>query len=200
MTSQNQFYDDNAEQFFDSTVSVEMGDIYDRFLPYLNCQGTDTKGLVVDAGCGSGRDAKFYLNQGFEVYAFDASPTLAKKATEYLGQNVDVTTFDSFKINKKAQGIWCCASLLHVPRSALPQAINNIERHLASGGALYVSFKYGTEERIHNGRSFTDMNEALLADLFDGFSNFELKERWISADNRPDRQDEKWLNAIFIKR
>lgn len=200
MSNLNQFYDDNAESFFDSTVSVEMGDIYARFLPYLDPTETDSKGLVVDAGCGSARDAKFFLNQGYEVHAFDASPTLAKKATNYLGQRVDVATFDNFKINKKANGIWCCASLLHVPRNELPQAIDNIEQQLAHGGALYVSFKYGTEERIHNGRSFTDMNELLLTELFDGFSNLELKERWISSDNRPDRQDEKWLNAIFVKR
>ena len=200
MTSQNQFYDDNAEQFFDSTVSVEMGDIYARFLPYLEFNTSSTKGLVVDAGCGSARDAKFFLNQGFDVYAFDASPTLAKKATEYLGQSVDVATFESFRINEKAQGIWCCASLLHVPRSGLPQVINNIEQHLAIGGALYVSFKYGTEERMQNGRSFTDMNEPLLAELFKEFPNLELKEHWVSSDYRPDRQNEKWLNAIFKKR
>ena len=194
LTTTLNYYDSNAESFFDSTIRVDMKNVYERFLPHVKKDG-----FIVDAGCGSARDAKFFKQKGFDVYAFDASSELAQKASLFLQQEVDVATFDSFSISQKADAIWCCASLLHVTRAELPHAIKNITRQLNVGGVLYVSFKYGENERHQNDRYFTDMNEDLLSQLFVEFNELTQIDQWLSSDNRPGRQNEQWINAIYKK-
>lgn len=198
MTQQNQsdqrYYDEHADAFFESTVNVEMQNIYSRFLPHVQ-----PGGLIVDAGCGSGRDAKFFLQNGFLVFPFDASEALADKAADYLDLTVPVSTFDQFRSPIPAHAIWCCAALLHVPRLELPASIDNLCNNLAPDGVMYVSFKYGTTDREHNGRHFTDMTESTLKQCFDEFAQLHPIAQWITRDNRPGRENEKWINAIYKK-
>ncbi|MDB2373150.1 class I SAM-dependent methyltransferase [Psychrosphaera haliotis] len=190
----NEFYNLNAQAFFDSTVEVDMENIYQRFLPHV-VPGT----LIIDAGCGSGRDSLYFKKNGYIVDAFDASEELTKKASELIQQQVKVSTFDTYLNSVQAHGIWCCASLLHVPKSNLKSSIKNLEMHLVDGGVMYVSFKYGDGERTQNGRAFTDMNEASLQQLLHQLPTLEINELWITGDNRPGRESEKWLNAILKK-
>ena len=74
------FYDENADSFFNDTVKADMSYIYQKFLPLLK-NGEH----ILDAGCGSGRDTYFFLKHGFQVTAFDASEALVSKAREYTG-------------------------------------------------------------------------------------------------------------------
>ncbi|KGJ90473.1 class I SAM-dependent methyltransferase [Thalassotalea sp. ND16A] len=189
------YYNNNAQQFFSETVNVDMRSLYDIFLPLIPIGGS-----ILDAGCGSGRDAKRFMDYGFQVYAFDASAELAAKATELLNQKVDVTTFQTLNLTQQYDGIWACASLLHVPKSELKEAIHNLANHLKGNGVFYASFKYGNTEREHNGRNFTDLNESLLGELVSQLKNLAIKETWLTGDNRPSRESEKWLNVILIKR
>lgn len=190
----NEFYNLNAQAFFDSTVEVDMENIYKRFLPRI-VPGT----LIIDAGCGSGRDSLYFKRNGYTVDAFDASEELAKKASELIQQQVKISTFDTYRNPIQAHGIWCCASLLHVPKANLQSSIKNLEKHLVDSGYMYVSFKYGDSERTQNGREFTDMNEASLQQLLLELPALEIEELWITGDNRPGRENEKWLNAILKK-
>lgn len=189
-----EFYNLNAQSFFDSTVNVDMENIYNHFLPHV-APGS----LIVDAGCGSGRDSLYFKQNNYVVDAFDASEELAKKASELIQQQVNVSTFDTYSNSTKASGIWCCASLLHVPRSSLLSSIKNLEKHLLTGGVMYVSFKFGDSERTQNGRAFTDMNETSLQHLLQKIPALEIIDLWITGDNRPGRENEKWLNAVLKK-
>jgi hypothetical protein len=63
---------------------------------------------------------------------------------------------------------------------------------------MYVSFKYGSGEVEHNGRRFTNMNEGDFSRLLEGIGVFKLMDTWVSNDRRPDRDDEKWFNALLI--
>ena len=136
-----EFYNQNAQQFFSSTVEVDSTSLLDQFVPYLP-QG----GLVLDAGCGSGRDSKRFLDMGYQIDAFDASAPLAALAEELLNQSVTVTTFENFTSSKRYDGIWACASLLHVTRESLPETFAHLAKMLKCGGAFYCSFKYGQDE------------------------------------------------------
>ena len=95
----------------------------------------------------------------------------------------------------KYDGIWACASLLHVPSNELKIAFSKCEKALKENGVLYCSFKYGTYEGERNGRIFTDLNEALISSYLEG-TNFKIIETTITTDVRPDRE-EKWLNCIL---
>ncbi|BBW93304.1 SAM-dependent methyltransferase [Pseudoalteromonas sp. PS1M3] len=186
------YYNNNAQTFSDSTLNVDMSALYAEFLPHVKQHGH-----VLDAGCGSARDAAYFKNQGFTVSAFDASPVLAKLASNYLQQPVEIKTFQELECVNKYDGIWCCASLLHVPKAELPQVFLKLQNALKVNGVLYVSFKYGTQERVHNGREFTDLNEQLLSSLLNQHTQLSIVKHWQSVDQRPGRESEVWLNALI---
>ena len=174
-----------------------MQPLYNEFLPLVQ-----TNGHILDAGCGSARDAKAFKTQGFKVTAIDASSELVKIATQYLGQPVELKTFQQINDINFFDGIWCCASLLHVPFDELDSVLTKLSTALKPNGVLYVSFKYGepkTTPREHNGRQFTDLNETSLNNLLANQKELQLNKTWITDDRRARREGEKWLNAIIIE-
>ena len=186
------YYNQNAQSFSDSTLNVDMSALYAEFLPLI-----PKHGHILDAGCGSARDAMYFKQQDFTVSAFDASPELAKLASNYLQQAVEVKTFQQLNCTNKYDGIWCCASLLHVPKVELPQVFLKLQNALKPNGVLYVSFKYGTQERVHNGREFTDLNEDGLTALITQHTELKIIKQWQTIDQRPERENEVWLNALM---
>lgn len=193
MTQTLDYYNRNAETFFQATAHVDMGPIHERFIHLVG-----PSGHILDAGCGSGRDAKSFRRMGYEVSAFDASEELAKRASEHAGIQVDVLSFNAFSESNKFNGIWACASLLHLKKTELPDALVKLWRGLKPGGVLYVSFKLGNGERVHADRFFTDLNEQSLHELLNHIPNVEHRETWITEDRRPDRC-EHWVNGLFTK-
>lgn len=187
------FYESNAEQFFIDTVDVDMAPLHERFLAFI-----PSNGLILDAGCGSGRDAAAFLAQGYRVEAFDASPSLAALASQYLGQAVTVSDFLNFSSAETFDGVWACASLLHVPAASVPQAISHLWSLLSSGGVLYCSFKVGAGEREHQGREFTDANESQLSVWVARLPDMKEMQLWRTTDARPERVDE-WINALVFR-
>lgn len=185
------YYEQNAQDFFDGTVSVDMSELYDRFLPLVPAGG-----LILDAGCGSGRDALSFQNKGYKVTAFDASETLCKLASGLLDQAVECMRFNELKRQGEFDAVWACASLLHVPRAELPGSIAALIESLKPDGVMYCSFKLGEEERESGGRFFTDMTEGSFRSLMSEISPDADVETWITEDQRPDR-NEHWLNALI---
>ncbi|AAN54474.1 class I SAM-dependent methyltransferase [Shewanella oneidensis MR-1] len=188
------FYNQNASSFYASTVEVDSSSLLEQFTPYLPKGGS-----VLDAGCGSGRDSKRLIELGFHVDAFDASAALATLAQQLLGKPVRVATFMQFTSTLQYDGIWACASLLHVSKASLPDAFAHLASMLKSGGAFYCSFKYGQGEVERDGRSFTHCDEALLAELLTG-SPLVIDKVWLTTDLRVGRENEQWLNAVLLKR
>lgn len=187
------YYQRNAQTFFDATVGVDMSSLY---APFLN--RVVPGGRVLDAGCGSGRDAKAFSTLGYQVEAFDASAEMVKLATDYTGLPVRQMAFNALETEERYNGIWCCASLLHLPQLELSEAMRRLSRALKPDGVWYLSFKYGTTEREKEGRHFTDLNEASLQMLVSALPQVSIIEQWTTQDKRPDR-DEVWLNALLRK-
>lgn len=189
-----EYYQHHADDFFNSTVNVDMRSLYTPFLERI-----PKGGRILDAGCGSGRDSKAFLQQGYRVEAFDATGEMAKLANQHTGLPVKQMTFSDVDAVNRYDGIWCCASLLHVSAAELPDAMAKLARALKPGGIWYVSFKHGDGERVKDGRRFTDLNEQRLNTLLAGLAGITLVGHWITEDKRPDRS-EMWLNALLQKR
>lgn len=109
------YYNTNAVLFCFDTVDVDMSALRAKFLARL-----PDVSLILDAGCGSGRDSRAFLAQGYRVSAFDASPELARLASELTGQLVATRTFAQVDEVACYDGIWACASLLHLPETDIP--------------------------------------------------------------------------------
>ena len=113
-----EFYESNADSFIAQTADVDMAALYQRF-----CKHLPPGASVLDAGCGSGRDALAFFNMGYDVVAFDASPKMVDAASKRAGVPVYQMTFEDMKFDRTFDGIWACASLLHVPRAHLSDVL-----------------------------------------------------------------------------
>jgi protein-L-isoaspartate O-methyltransferase len=188
------FYEDNAEWFFQRTVNVDMSATQARFLSFL-----EPGAAVLDAGCGSGRDAKVFRDLGFNVTAMEAAPSLAALAQAHIGLPVEVMTFDQITWRDRFDGIWACASLLHVPATDLPGIMGRLRDAMTPGGILWASFKFGTGERVETERSFTDFDETRMTALLAHVGGLGLIEMWITPDSRNDFAHQSWLNVLCRK-
>jgi SAM-dependent methyltransferase len=135
---------------------------------------------------------------GYEVDAFDASSAMVELARQHSGLPVQLMTFSELDDKAQYDGIWCCASLLHVPSSKLPAVMQKLADALKPGGVWYVSFKYGNGERVQGERRFTDLDEEGVRVLLRAVPGMEIASLWVTQDNRPDR-DDTWLNGVLRK-
>lgn len=188
------YYNQNAQLFFSETFDVDMSNIYRRFTKGL-IQG----GRILDMGCGSGRDAVYFHNRGFKVDAFDASLEMVKLAAQTTGLDIKHDTFQNYATAHSFDGLWACASLLHLPKTAHEEIITKFYKTLNSGGIFYMSFKYGTNDYDKNGRHFSCHNEESICDVLGNFLDNAERDIWLSKDARKNRQSEKWLNVLLKK-
>ena len=185
-----EYYQKNADLFVEGTVSVDMHDARMRFLRML-----PPHAYILDFGCGSGRDAKAFLDQGYQVDAVDGSPELCCMASELIGKPVKQMLFDDLSVSNQYDGIWACASILHLPRRNLVDVLPKISNALKTDGVLYASFKYGSYEGMRDGRYFTDFTEESLGNLMDEVPSLLIVDTWITDDVRPERE-ERWINTL----
>ena len=186
-----QYYQQNSGEFVTGTVSADMHDTQMRLLRMLPPQA-----YILDFGCGSGRDAKAFLDQGYRVDAVDGSAELCRRATELIGQPVMQMLFEELSAVKQYDGIWACASILHLPRKELVDVLQKISIALKTGGVLYTSFKYGEFEGIRGGRYFIDLTEESLRELMAEVPSMQIIDTWITNDVRPGRKEEQWINIL----
>ena len=187
------YYNKHAEEFTASTFEVDMESLYQPFLAELP-GGT----RILDVGCGSGRDTLAFKNKGYYVDAIDYSEELVKKATRLTGIPVKLESFYEIDADEAYDGIWACASLLHCERSRLKEVIGKLLSALKPNGVLYMSFKYGNNDREKEGRQFTNLNEAQAEILLGQLENVQQIQQWITVDKRPERT-EQWLNLLWKK-
>ena len=104
------FYEHNAEQFYEGTVNINMTVLYRSFVEYM-----PPYAHILDAGCGSGRDALYFAERGYRVTAFDYAPSLVRMASKLTGQEVLELSFQELDFDNQFDGDWACSSLIHVP-------------------------------------------------------------------------------------
>jgi SAM-dependent methyltransferase len=102
-------------------------------------------------------------------------------------------------------GIWACASLLHVSEKELENVLVRFHRALKRDGVLYASWKYGEAERCDGERFYCDMTEEKLrrvlarANLKAREGLFDCLECWVAEDSLPSGREQKWLNVVLGK-
>lgn len=188
------YYDDKAEQFYNSTVVVDFADTQNKFLSKLTKDS-----FILDFGCGSGRDTRAFLERGYHVESIDGSLALCKLASRYTGIQVRHMLFQELSVKNRYDGIWACASVLHLRLNELADVMGKMRTALKDNGIIYTSFKYGTFSGERNGRYFTDMTEETFAGFLNKVDGLQIEEQWISFDLRPGRGEEQWLNLILRK-
>ncbi|MFN3430806.1 MAG: class I SAM-dependent methyltransferase [Candidatus Sericytochromatia bacterium] len=189
------YYDQHAQAFYDLTVDVDVQHLYRPFVAPL-----PPGAHILDAGCGSGRDSRHFLACGYRVTAMEPCEALAARAEALIAQPVVRRRFAEVDWAEAFDGIWASASLLHVPKAEIDDALGRLTRALRPGGALYASFKYGTGERVRKGRFFNFYDEAAFAAVLARHPALHLASHLRTEDVRTAFKGELWLNAYMIKR
>ena len=186
-----QYYNKDPDAFVTGTLSADMTNTRARFCSHLSKDS-----LILDFGCGSGRDTKAFLEAGYRVDAIDGSGELCARASAYTGIPVKKMLFQELDAQERYDGIWACASILHLPKTELADVLKRIEAAMKPGGILYASFKYGENEGVRSGRYFSDFTEESIQAFWKDASSMQIFDLWITRDVRPGREEEKWINLL----
>ena len=189
------YYDDNIDSYkeqwlndFTKNYNFEIPDI---FLSYLS-----ENSHILDLGCGTGRDSKYFINKGYQVTSIDGSYEMCNIARSLLKKEVEQINFLDIDYKEKFDGVFACASLLHLDNEDLIVVLKKISSALKQNGILYTCFKYGDSTRVDKGRFYNEMNEAKFLDLIKNIENLKIIKSWISEQYKSDT---KFLNYIIKK-
>ena len=187
------FYNNNSKTYIESTLSVDMSHLYNDFLKHIpKC------GHILDLGCGSGRDSLEFIKKGYNVTAVDGSKKLSIAASKLIGQKVICSKFEDLQLTEKFNGIWACASLLHVNKNHIVDIIKNLSSNLKTNGVFYMSFKYGENEYIdEKGRYFNCYTEETFKEMISQMLKLKINEIYKSGDTLGGRNSLQWLNILL---
>ena len=189
--STHRYYEDKAEEYLARTSQLDMESLYKPFLELIPAGGT-----ILDAGCGPGRDTLSFLKKGFQVTAFDASAKMVELASKQTGVAAFQMRFQELKYEQEFDGIWACASLLHVPFCELEDVLTRFRRALKTGGICFMSFKNGNGERFDDGRRYIDFTEATLRQKLADISGLSILRTW-GTEDQAGRSGVQWVNALI---
>lgn len=183
------FYDSDPQGYSDTTFGNDVSASRDDFASRL------PKGSkILDLGCGSGRDTLALMERGFDVTAVDGSSGMCAVAERNTGRPVRWLLFRDLDYVDEFDGVWACASLLHLPRRELAAVMGLVHRSLRHEGILFASFKKGDSEGFRDGRWYTDMTESSMEELAEstGFSVVDVR-------TETDARGVEWVSAILRK-
>lgn len=160
---------------------------------------------VLDLGCGSGHDALIFLRAEHTVLGVDATPSFVDRARVRAGrfpQRARFTVADMRTYtppHARFDLIWANASLIHVPKRALPGVLGRLHAALKPGGRLVATLHNGRREGVHPGtwipgRFFASYVKSELfhyvksagfrIEALDGVVNEDRKGRWLNLSAR----------------
>ena len=187
------YYNRNADRYYWTTVGVDMGVFRKRFASYLPNEAS-----VIDMGCGSGRDVIAFSDMGHDAVGLDAAKVLLKLAEERLEIKTIAADMSGYITASPYDGVWCCASLIHLDDEEKARFFRNLERNLKPGGALFISVKEGIETgRDSDGVYTSNCTWEELKNYLEG-AGCEILEDRVTTDAM-GRSGVKWLN-VFAKR
>ncbi|MCI9274619.1 MAG: methyltransferase domain-containing protein [Clostridia bacterium] len=189
------YYNKNAKEYFEQTIKGNFKENYDRFLSRIS-----DNSYILDFGCGSGRDSKYFIEKGYKVKAIDGSEEMCKLASKYIAQNVKCMKFSELDEKDTYDAIWACASILHVTKEEFPSILSKMINALKEKGIIYMAFKKGQGYKVIEGKYYNFLNrEELEKILEESHLNIKIVDYFetISSTTRPEKVI--WSNYILQK-
>ena len=158
-------YNSQAQEYAELTHSAKPDRRLVDFIARL-----PSNARVLDLGCGPGQASQILAQAGCDTRAWDASIEMVRLAAKAPGVTAECKTFEALgDLNSDSfDGVWANFSLLHAPRSALPEYLRHIARVLMSGGIFVIAVKTGTgEKRDRLGRFYTYFSQNELQTLLE---------------------------------
>lgn len=194
MRSTIDYYNRIADSYYWTTVGIDMSKLRNAFAAYLPAEAR-----VIDLGCGSGRDVMAFGDMGHEASGLDASKELVELAKERLEVKASVGDMVTWRASEPYDGIWCCASLIHLNEEEKKRFFGNLQYNLKPGGVIYISVKEGIETGTDEEGVYTSNCTAEELKSFLNGAGCEILETVVTEDAM-GRPGVKWLNVIAKKR
>lgn len=191
------YYNDNAKLYCEQTKNGNFKEIYKKFLNEI-----PKSSYILDLGCGSGRDSKYFIEQGYKVRAVDGSIEMCKLASSYIHQNVECMLFEDLKDKNIYDGIWACSSILHIEKEELPNIIIKMVDALKPNGIIYTSFKKGNGYKIQEGKYYNYITKEELEEILNKLNlNIKIIDYFetLPSTNIPNTEGTIWSNYIIKK-
>jgi SAM-dependent methyltransferase len=189
-------YDRLAEDYRGGTLHHDVSQNYAAFLGALE---GEPPYVVLDLGCGPGRDLRHFHSLGYEAVGLDGSAEFATMARRYSGCEVLHQDFLAMSLpSGRFDGVFANASLFHVPSQELPGVLGELSHTMKPRGVLFCSNPHGNNEENFSG------------DRYACFYNLETWRGHLSAAGymeishyyRPSGQPrhlQPWLASVWRK-
>lgn len=187
-------YNLDSIKVLDNRMQGNMEEAYQSFLKRV-----PKNGIILDVGCGSGRDSLYFKEKGHMVISTETSEELCQKAGEYIGQAVLFCRVDDIHFKLPLDGIWACGSLINLDHETLIRVLKHLHCYLKDSGMIYASFMYGDYEGERNDNFYLDLQEARAEEVFTE-AGFNVEKMWISEHPNEEDVDIKWLNILANKK
>ncbi|OUN26139.1 methyltransferase type 12 [Blautia sp. An81] len=186
------YYESNAEHYAAETIYADMSEQYQSVLPLLK------KGAkILDVGSGSGRDACYFQKQGYQVTALEPSKNLGREIRKVFSGEIVCSDIQSYQTTERYDGIWACASLIHLQEEEILCFFKKIDMYLNDNGIVYVSGKSGISTgEVEDGRFFLEFTEQLVEKILTVNKQLQLEQLWYTEDVS-GRRGFRWLNVVL---
>lgn len=186
------YYESNAERYASETFSADMSEQYQRFLPLLK-----KRAKILDVGSGSGRDAFYFQKHGYQVTALEPSKNLGREIRKVFSGEIVCSDIQSYQPMERYDGIWACASLIHLQEEEILCFFKKIDMYLNDNGIVYASGKSGISTgEVADGRFFLEFTEQLVEKILTVNKQLQLEQLWYTEDVR-GRRGFRWLNVVL---
>lgn len=191
------YYNINADQYEKETIGKDMKGRYIKFERELGHK----KGRILDAGCGVGRDTRYFSKKGYIVTPIDASLGMVKKCNEYPFTYCTQKSLTEISYSEEFDGVWASASMLHLNGDDAKIAAEKLIRALKPGGVAFVSLKEAsTNESDRSGRYFCDHNLESASQLFSSIPRVKVVSCEHSQDQKIDSEESaRWIEIVVRK-
>lgn len=146
------YYNHNAKQLFDKYQSVDSEKIHTSWLSHLPSRPE----LALDVGGGSGRDAKWLAEKGWEVVVVEPATALFQLGQRFT-QGSRVTWIDDRLPHLSCLGgyqnrfslILVSGVFMHLPFAERLESLHRLVDFMTANGVLIVTLRHGpdTDER-----------------------------------------------------
>lgn len=191
-----EYYNKNAKIYCEQTLVGNLQENYDRFLKYL-----PSNAYILDFGCGSGRDSKYFIHNGYRVKAIDGSIEMCKLASKYINQEVTCMRFEDLTNIDTYDGIWACSSILHIEKENLPKVLAKMINALKTNGIIYTSFKIGTGYEVKEDKYYNYLTKNEMIQILNQLNkNIKLVEYFETLPStKREAKNTVWGNFIIKK-
>lgn len=188
-TTKIDYYDFAAVEYFNTTSQLNISHLWNKV------NGETNKNMILDIGCGSGRDMRYFSGKGYEVFGVDISFSLIKLAHNYSNQPVALADMCKLPFEKSFTIAWAIASLLHIHRRNIVATLTEIHRVLNKNSRFIASIKEGVGNGVdEKGRYFTYYQEDEWANILRR-ANFEVQSIEKTIEYR-NAQKTEWVVTV----